>query len=124
MPPLETHDLVHKAILWEANGQNRHGKPKVSPPVEIDCRWVSSRKESIDVEGNPIAIDAKVVVDRDIAEGSVLLRGELADYDAGSLRNKYMVVVFSEETDDIKGRETRRSVALSRFGSSLPEIVS
>jgi hypothetical protein len=123
MPPLETDDLVHKAVLWGRAGTDRYGRPKVGAPEELDVRWNWRRTEATDQAGNEVALDADVAVDRRIAPGSKMWRGELADwYGTGSAGDdsELMEVVTYQEVDDVKGRETRRTVGLKRYEDKLP----
>lgn len=123
MPPLETDDLDHKAVLWALAGYDRYGRPKVGAPEEVDVRWTWRRSEALDPQGNTVSLDADVAVDRKIKPGSKMWKGELADwYGTGSAGDdsELMEVVTYAEADDLKARETRRQVGLKRYQDKPP----
>lgn len=120
MPSIETACLNQKAVLWAANGFDRDGEPKVDAAEEIDVRWETGQREAIDPQGNVIAVDEVVVVDRAIIVGSVMFKGPEDDL-ASPPTNLKQVVTYNE-TPDVKGRKFRRVVGLVRYSNELPEL--
>jgi hypothetical protein len=124
MPHHTQRNRPHDAVLWPAEGIDDYGAPKVGEPVELKVRWENRRTETTDAQGNVIALDATVVVDREIAAGSKMWKGTWDDwYGVGSAGSDVGLceVVMSPEVPDIKGRNVRRVVGLRRFRDSLPE---
>lgn len=125
MPPIETAWRYDKAVLWPVLTKlgrivtDSHGRPRVSTnPVELDVRWEDTETEALDPEGNTVRIDATVVVDREIVPGSLMRKGELADWTgtgSGNEDTEVMVVKTYQRVEDIKGRHVRRVVGLARF---------
>lgn len=125
MPSIEQRDRFQKAVLWEADGFDGFGRPKVSSPVELNVRWKYERRQSVNNEGVPIAVDATVVVNQLIPVGSCMWLGELADwYGTGSNDNteSIMEVLSYKETPDIRNRGIRYSVSLAFYKNQLPEL--
>ena len=121
MPPPETFDLFQTAVLWRKVGQTRDNEPIVSAAEEVDCRWRWGRRESVGPEGAPIAFDARVALEEEIPDGSVMWLGELRDFrDTG--RQPLMTTVTIDGTPDVKGREFRYEYGLMRFKGRLPRI--
>lgn len=120
MPPLETSDRKQKAVLWAANGFDNHGDVKVDAAAEIDVRWEEGQKEALDSLGNRIAIEATVVVDREIIIGSIMWLGEKADLATPPVNLK-QVAIYSR-TPDLKNRKIRRVVLLRKYSNELPEL--
>lgn len=119
MPPLEKMDRHQTAVLWPSIGFDEYGQPDVGDPIQIIVRWNTRRMETVDAKGNTIALDALVIVDRQIAIGSDMWLGALADwYGTGSAGNddEVMQVKTYEETLDIKGRSARHIVGLMYKG--------
>lgn len=122
MPPIETDELNQSAVLWPIDGYDEYGKPRVSSEYEqIQVRWEWVDRETPNPFGNPLNLDANVVVDQVIAEGSKMWLGEFDDYDTDALDNRVMEVVRYHETPDLKGRHIRRVVGLRRYQGTLPE---
>lgn len=125
MPDIRVSNLYQWAVLWPTTGGTAEsGEPLVGPPVEIRCRWIDRRSESLDPDGQPIALDATVIVDREIPIGSNMWKGKLKDwYGTGSAGSGIglMAVKTSGTTPDIKNRGIRRRVGLMKFRDSLPE---
>lgn len=121
MPPLEESDFVHAAVLWEKVRDDRRGEPVVKSPREIECRWVSGRRQSVSRTGEVIALEANLATAEDVPEGSVVWRGELRDF-VNDGTNRFYKIETSSETSDVKGRETTYEYGLVRFKNSLPEI--
>lgn len=123
MPQLEVVDFIHYAVLWIITGRDRYVKPVLSSPVEIRCRWISTKKERVDAQGNTITIDAQVYVGRDILIGSLMWLGRLADLGVGQVPSSdVMQVVGFPKTPDLKGRNYRRMVNLMRYTDTLPSV--
>ncbi len=117
----ESDYRFQKAVLWVFAGYDGHGDVTVSAATEIDVRWEERRREVLDANGNSIAIDATVVVGQEIAVGSVLWLGALADVASPPVNLKQVVVYDS--IPDVKGQEFRRTVGLVKYSDSLPTIV-
>lgn len=102
-----------KAVLWAATGNypDWDGEPEVGAGAEIDVRWEWGKRDGLDARGNTITIEATVVVGQEIAVGSKMWLGKLADYTAGET---VLYVTNYREVPDTKGRKYRRVVSLSR----------
>jgi hypothetical protein len=116
---IEQDDLFQTALLWVKTGRDRQGQPVVTnTPVEIPCRWLWQRSETVDVDGSVIALDAMVVVDREVTVGSQMWDGTLSDWlGTGSTGNddEVMRVATFKKTPDIDAIEFRYKVGLKRF---------
>lgn len=69
--------LKQKAVYWAFSTYDNYGRPAWSDAVEIDCRWEDVHEEFMAADGSALISSAKVYVDRDIQEGSLLLLSEL-----------------------------------------------
>lgn len=126
MPTLETMDLMQKAVLWAAAGNDDHGEITVSNRVEIDCRWVLGKTQSVDAQGNLVAYDGGLVVDQEIAVNGILYRGseESLPEDVGSATDLELYQVKGyREGMDLKGRSIRRTLMVQRYRGAIPTIV-
>ncbi len=123
MPSNEGMGLVHKAVLWKRVGTDKNSRPIVSStPEEIECRWDGRSRIVYNAQGEPIAVDATAVVDREIAEGSALVRGKIDDLPGTGqtpVRN-VMEVASYDFTDDLRGMETHREIGMVRSADTLP----
>lgn len=123
MPQLEVVDFIHYAVLWVVTGRDRYVKPVYATPVEVRCRWIQTKKEKVDAQGNTIAIDAQVYVGRDIPIASLMWFGRLTELDGDqSPLSDVMQVVTFPKTPDLKGRNHRRMVNLMRYADALPTV--
>ena len=120
MPYQETTSRHQKAVLWAASGFDDNADVKVLDRVEISVRWEEKDIETLDPAGNTIAAEAMVVVNQDIAVGSIMWLGELEDV-ADPPVNLWTVIKFNK-IPDIKGRAYRRTVMLMRHSNELPEL--
>lgn len=124
MPPLESSNRPHKAVLWQKVGVDRYNQTTVRPGVEISVRWVSDKGEALDPNGVKISLDASVIVGQDLAIGDQLWLGLLEDwYGTGSGDNdtELMEVVTFEKTSDLKGRNVFRHAGLKRKSATRGE---
>lgn len=111
----ETASLPQKAVLWPANGYDRHGEPQRGSAVEISVRWESSKVTTSGAKDEPTAKPITVFVDQDITEQSTMWLGELADLPAGTADLSDLFIVMSfRKVPDLKGRNYTRSVTLMR----------
>ena len=113
MPTLETDCREQFAVYEEATGLDDYNQQTRAAPVEIKVRWELTRSQVVDAAGNTIAIDAAVVVNQVIVEGSTMWLGKLTDYPATPANLKEVVVY--KEVPDIKGRNTRQTVLLRKY---------
>lgn len=121
MSGMESDDLYQKALLWAANGVNDYGQYKVDAKVEIDVRWQEERRQGINAQGDPIAIEATVVVDREIAVGSVMWQGSEEDLVTNPPTGLKQVLSY-RKIPDIKSRSFRRVVILGKLSDTLPDL--
>jgi hypothetical protein len=127
MPSPETAALTDDAVLWSKAGHDATGEAKVSSPMQIECRWVWKKTQSTDATGNTVMLDATVVVDREIEDGSILWNGTLEEWeDVGSEETnpELMEVKTYKETKDMRGRETYRELGCAFYRGRLPTISS
>ena len=136
MPPPSRKCLVQTALLWEvATGNQKtdaYGEIQVQAPVEIPVRWETHQTESVSfqAQGATVAFEAVVLVDREIAVGSLLWLGSFSDWygtgtggDADGLNGELHQVNAYSEVPNVKGRDPRRIVKLIRYKDSLPTVV-
>ena len=130
MPPMEEDDLHQKAVLWPKAGFDLLGQPTRSEPVNLDVRWDSRRRQMVDANGNPVAVDATAVVLIEIEPGSTMWLAPNPAYDGldqwlgtGSIGDDsgVMEVAVYNETPDISNRVVRRTVGLTFYKDTLPE---
>lgn len=126
MPAPELANRKQKAVLWPAIEvgvrNDDYGDHKVSSDkVQINVRWEEKRREAVGALGNSIAIDATVVVDREIAVGSIMWLGKKDDLATPPVNLKE--VADYQEIPDVKNRKRRRVVLLVRYSNELPTLV-
>src|SRR5262245_61554248 len=117
MPPVEEAGRAEMAVYWPRAGSDRHRRPRYAPPMARRVRWDFSRPELAGPEGQPVAVDATAVVGCDLALGSRLWPGTLAEWDEASTagrRLEPLYVLASRAVPDIKGRVVWRMVGLVR----------
>jgi hypothetical protein len=118
MPPLETCDLRQTAVLWNVTGQDRHGKPTVSNPIQIRVRWVLNDSQVVDPFGNTVASSGTVITDRPIDNMALMWLGKLVDLPSPPTDIHQVIKVNT--TPDIKNRNTRFDYILMRYAQALP----
>lgn len=122
MPPIETFHRHQKAVYWERIGTDEQGEPIIDDPIELDVRWEKKKSQALMPQGQTISIDATIVVDRDLVEGSLIWEGGLEDIPGTSLvpESNLLEIITFEKIPDVKGRKFRRRVGVIRFNNSLP----
>lgn len=123
MPAFETMDLFQKAVLWVRTGVDKFGQATTAAPVQINCRWVGRKGQTLDPKGNVIALDAQIVVASSVVVGSLMWLGTLAAWNAGEGANpndEVMEVVTSDTTTSLNNRFTRRNLGVKRYKDTLP----
>lgn len=125
MPPLETMDLTEPAVYFPP-GRDRYGDTTRGDPVEIMTRWETGRRETVDANGTPMALDCTLAVCRELQKGGLLWLGCLEDwYGTGSggtdAEKELLEVKLYSEARDLKGRHVRREVGLAFFRHTIPE---
>ena len=126
MPPIETAWRYQKAVLWPAltrrgralTDKNGVVRVDLSAPVELSVRWEWGYREILDANGNTVAVNATVVVDRDVVVGSRMWQGELEDWvgtGSGGDAEEVLMVAVVDKAEDIKGIHTRRELGLVRY---------
>lgn len=108
-------------VLWAIAGKDNFSAPKVSSPIALKVRWIDKQMETLDADNNVVRSDVMVKADREIAIGSIMWKGKLAD--VASRTTSLYQVIQSRVIPNIKNRETRYTVFLIRFGETLPTVV-
>lgn len=123
MVRFETTNRHQKAMLYEGSTQHTsQGRKKVKKGFEIDVRWEQRQSDALNEQGEMIKVDATVVVDRDIAVGSLMWLG--AEDDLPSPVTELKEVVSSTKIPNLKGSIFRRVVGVIRYSNDLPPIAS
>ena len=125
MPSLEQMDRNQKALLWAKSGNDSYGEMMRSAPVEIDVRWVWKRRQVVDADGNALAVDATIITDRVIKEGSLMWLGTQADFLGSGSDDpelELVQVLTMGRTEDILGKpgNVRYEVAAAYYRSTQP----
>lgn len=127
MPPIETFERNHDALLWPLVSYNDYGRVTISSDVvELKVRWEQKRSERLDAQGHRISLDAMVIVDRQIEIGGEMVRRTLEDWvgtGSGGGQAEIYKVVWYDEVADVRGREVLREVGLKRLKGSLGDRV-
>ena len=69
--------LEQVAVYWQKLLVDGYGNPTYYEPVEIKCRWMDVVNELIDNKGTVIFSKTKILVDRDVTLGGMLMLSEL-----------------------------------------------
>ncbi len=120
--PQETKFLRQPAVLWPAAGADRYGQTTVGDPVEVRVRWDDVSRQVLDPHGNSISIDAEVVASRDIAIGSQMWLGTLAQWygtgtssGSANAQGRLCEVKGEDVVPDVKNRARTRCYYLMRM---------
>lgn len=118
---LESMGRKQKAVLWAASTASTSiGRKKVTAAIEIDVRWENSQSDGLDADGETIKFDATVQVYQDVAVGSLLWLGELADWTATT--GGLFEVQTVGKIPNLKSTRFRRILGLRRYSDTLPPI--
>lgn len=112
--------LNQKAVVWAQSGYDATGEPIVSSGSEVSCRWEDRQDEILGEDATPIAFDATVLLDQDVAVDSLMWLGELANV-PDPVTDLHIVVKFNK-VPDIKGRKFTRTAHLVKYRDSLPTV--
>lgn len=118
MPAFETMDLHDTAVLWVRSGKDKYNEPTVTAPIEVMVRWTFTDSRMVNKNGDEVQLDAEVVVSRDVPYDSLLWLGTLSDWQgvgSGGQDTELMQVKVKRYAQDIKGRNTRRTLGLMRY---------
>ena len=124
MPAMEQMDRNQKAVLLARIGSDDYDAPVVSTATELDVRWVQTKTQGIDPQGNTIAYDVSAVVDREIAIDSIMWLGTLEAFNALSDYTDLYQVSNMRIAPSIKGKYKRYTAQLMRYQNKLPKISS
>lgn len=126
MPAIEISDLHQTALLWESTGTDAYNEVVVAgTPVEVKVRWEYVRHEMLGPDGDPVALDARVVGSQDIPVNSLMWLGASSEwYGTGSTGDdsEVMQVVALNHTPDIKNRHLRRVYGLMKYKDAPPRV--
>lgn len=71
------------AVYWAPIAANQYGKPSVTTPVELPCRWEEKTSETINAEGETVLSGATVYLASDVLVGGYMMFGKLQDLGSG-----------------------------------------
>ena len=111
-----------KAAYWPCVGRDHTGQPVLDAnPTDLSVRWDDAVRTVLGPDGTPIAIDATVIVDRDIPMGSAFWKGSLQDLPGSAQepdRDVFEATTFNN-VPDFRGRFAYREVGLIRKRDTL-----
>lgn len=123
MPAPELDYRFQCCVLWERIGDDAYGHPLISAGRQLRVRWENKQTEFLTPDGQPIKIDALVIVVEDIPVGSIMWLGELVNVPTDTTKiTNLMESIGMDNIPDIKGRIMRRTVYLKRYTDHLPTI--
>lgn len=125
VPSLESIALTDRAVLWAAAPSDRYGETRVHVATEIASRWASGDAWGAARDGDGVALTATVHVEEAVPLGSLLWKGTLADWAADPAAGgaRLVQVKAVNEVSDLKGREAGRTLTVTKFAATLPEVV-
>lgn len=124
MPDVETTDRNQDAVYWAKSSDDLYSTPKVSAGIAVRVRWEEKRAEMLDAQGETVAVDAQVVVDREIVVGSIFWLGKLSALSGTPptpTSNIFQVVTY-DRVPDIDDIYVRRTVGLKRYTDVMPAL--
>lgn len=123
MPEISQATLCDWCVVWQRVDTNtRHGQSRVSSPVNVRCRWLTSDHASPSQEVTSEFYPRSVPVGIEVNLGSFVWGpGKIAELPSNP---KYFEVVATSKTPDIKGRHHSHQVTLQKASSTLPGVVS
>jgi hypothetical protein len=122
VPALEVRDLKQRAVLWSASGTADSGELTFAAPVEIACRWVDGERTAPGPDGGTQTLSATAIVATEVYAGDCMRLGTLDEYEAltgTGYDTGVMEVLSAGVTVDIKNRNTRRELGLSKYRDAV-----
>jgi hypothetical protein len=124
MTSVERVSIPQKAMMWAQSGTDNYGEPQVTSPQEIDVEWPQGFSESNGVQDSKESSSDTLIVNENIALGSILWFGAEIDLPSGTADPSPLYVVTSRRVEpDIKGRNFRYTLTVSRYSNTLPTLV-
>lgn len=125
--PIETMDLLQKAVYCAKAGVDRFNHVVRSAPVQVYVRWEWQFTELVMDDGTKVKTDAWLAVDREMRSGDTIWLGDILDWVGtgsalGEETNEICEVVFYEEIPDVDNVEIRREVRVRKYLGSPPEL--
>ncbi len=114
------------AFLWMQSGYNSYGEEVLAAMVEIKVRLRKGLSETLDSQGNKIASDLALNVDREITIGSIIWIGNHyppADDCPPGAESDFFQVIDYKQSQNVKGTKYHRRVELIRHSRELPDLV-
>lgn len=120
---VERVTIPQKALLWAFSSFDNYGQPQVSAAVEIDVEWPRGFSESNSNQDSKESSNDTVVVNEDVALHSILWFGGECDLVGTADPYPLYTVVSRSLAPDIKARDYRYQLTVTRFSNTLPTIV-
>ena len=130
MPPLESMGRHQKAVLWEKTGTDSYAEVTRGEPIELDVRWEEGSTDLLNPDGTKVKLAGVVTTNRDVPEGSLMWLAPSAAsspltqwYGTGSAGDvaELMMVHSKEIATDLKGRNIRYELNMTKYRATLPE---
>lgn len=124
MPAMEVSDLHQIACYWALSTYGDYGETRMgalTDAVQLNVRWEERKSQAINPQGNTVATDVMVIVDRVVTPGGMMWLGEKDDLPSAvsSLTDVYQIIEV-RAIPDVKNRHTRRRCKLMRYSDTLP----
>ena len=124
MTSIERVSIPQHAMLWAFSSFDNYGQAQVSAAVEIDVEWPQGFTESNANQDSKESSSDTVVVNENVALHSVLWFGAEEDLPTGTADPSPLYTVVGRNIQpDIKARNYRYTLTVSRLSNTLPTIV-
>ena len=124
MTSIERVSIPQRAMLWAFSSFDNYGQAQVSAAVEIDVEWPQGFSESNANQDSKESSSDTLVVNENVALGSILWFGKEEDLPTGTADPSPLYSVVSRNLQpDIKARNFRYTLTVTRFSATLPTIV-
>lgn len=124
MPQQEQAFLNEEALVWLFLGNDGYGEPQVSVnPTVLSPRnrpangvkWQKKRRHVTDPKENTITLDATAQVTNPVPINSRIWFGSIGYWNENKPDQEIMMVVWANETKDIKGRVSVYEIGMQRL---------
>lgn len=107
--------LKQTAVWWQIYGHDAQGHRQFEEPVEIKCRWEDLSEEFADPNGQTRISRSKVLVERDLGIGDLLLLGTMDDvvFPDEPLHEENGHVMEIQRFDKIPDRRARKFLRIA-----------
>jgi len=120
--PAWTRRLTDTVVVWQRTSRDRYGRPVLEDGEEYLCRWEWESRLIQNPTGEPVQIEASIILQNPLPLGAIVWKGTLVDLAGSTPTSDLFRVAGVRSVPRVNGRGACVQALLTRYHDSMPTV--